>query len=450
MRHLTLALVLALAACGGGSSSVTPADGGGDAAPPQDDAAPQDDAGCSAPPQAFWTWNLAVMPPGDQQVQATCRGETAHSYVYVADDVWGTDMDQTAVQAVMQAFEQTTPRDASRGLYAIDTQTFGDPPDVDGDPHITLLYMNIAGYGGYSFDGFFRADDELAGSTSNHREMLHLNAAGSSAPASDYMLGVVIHEMTHLIAYNYDDSEEGWLSESLAEAPMTMAGYLTDLTAGRHYALDTANTALCVTGQDMDYGAAFLFGSYLWERFGGTVLRALLQDPAHGVASVDAQLTAAATSFRALFGDFMTANLLDQPAIEDGRYGYTSFDLATLGHETAGVLDGASHTVTPAAWGAQYLRFTPTGAGTLTLTLDSASWDKLEVRSATFDPAHPEAAQVAAHALASASESFDVTVGAGQVVDLVLAVYWGSSVSGQPPASGGTRASVSYTASFAP
>ncbi|HEY3356423.1 MAG TPA: hypothetical protein VGQ83_24445 [Polyangia bacterium] len=453
MRRVAPCVLCALiAACGDSSSTLPQQDAGAEDALVQDDAAPaQDDAAtaCSQPPRKFWTWNLAAMPPGDKQVQATCRGETAHGYVYVADDVWGSDIDDTAVQQIMQAFETATPAQPSAGMYAIDTTTYGDPPDVDGDPHITLLYMNIAGYGSYTFDGFFRADDEVAGSTSNHMEMLHLNAASSNAPASPYMLGVAIHEMVHLIAYNYDDAEEVWLSESLAESAMTIAGYLTDLSAGRATARDAANTALAVTGQDVDYGAAFLFGSYLAERFGAPMLRALVQDPSHGIASVEAQMTAASASFKEVFGDFMTANLLDQPAIEDGRFGYTSFDLTTLGHETAGVLDGAAHTHTPAAWGAQYLRFTPTGAGTVTLQLDSPSYAKLVVRTATFDPAHPEAAQVAVHPLATASETFAVTVAAGQVVDLVVAVYWGSSIASQP--SGSTnRASFSYTASFAP
>ena len=43
--------------------------------------------------------------------------------------------------------------------------------------------------------------------------MLHLSSHGAKAVDSDYMLGVVAHELVHLITWKYDPADEGWLGE---------------------------------------------------------------------------------------------------------------------------------------------------------------------------------------------------------------------------------------------
>jgi hypothetical protein len=275
--------------------------------------------------------------------------------------------------------------------------------------------------------------------------MLHLNATGANAPDSDYMLGVVIHEFVHLINYRYDPNDEGWLNESLAEAAMTLGGYKTDLPIGQQYVKQTANTPLCVTGYS-NYGATFSWGSYMLDRFGPTFLAQVLQDPAHGPPSIEAHLPAGST-FQSAFGEFMVANLIDQHGIGDGRYGYMRIQESGLGVELAGVIDGASHTSDSVVWGARTLRFTPTGAGTLTLTIASPDFAKLVVHTIAFNPAQPQAATVTAQPIASASAALTVPVAASQVVDVVVAVDPGASI---PDLTGAARTSFSYTATFGP
>jgi hypothetical protein len=427
---LAVALSPLGSACGGGASALQD-DAGVDALGPQDDAAPpQDDAApaaCPLPPRKFWTWNTGVMPPADVQVQATCRAMTAHAYVFVADAVWDHPVTQAMVDTVVAALEVATPSDPTRGIIATDLETYGDPPDVDGDPRIYLVYFDIKGFGSYSFDGFFRNSDQTQSSVSNKAEMLHLNATGASAPDSDYMLGVVIHELVHLIGWRYDTGEEQWLSEALAESAMSLAGYTTDVAAAAAYARHTATTPLVVR-DGADYGAVFLFGAYLGERFGPGLLRALLQDPAHGVASVEAKLQAEGTTFREVLGDLMVAALLDQPALEDGRYGFEAFDVSALGQEAAAPLDGTTFATDVKAWGGRLLRFTPAGAGTVAITLTSAAPTKLVVRSVVLPPARPDLAGVANHDVTASPTTITLPVAAGEVVDLVVAAYWGSSL----------------------
>ncbi len=236
---------------------------------------------CDAPPRQLWTWDLGVMPPADVQVPATCRGQTDHAYIYVADDAWGTDLTESEVATIAQAFEQSTPADPSQGIYSLDVSTFGEPPDVDGDPHVILFYAPMSDFQGFSFDGFFRADDQSPGPHSNETEMLHLSSSAKNAPDSDYMLGVVAHELVHLIASRYDASEQGWLDEALAESAMVNAGYLTDLSAGKSYAKSTSSTPLCVSSYS-DYGATFSWGSYMFDRFGKRSWRMCCRIPLTG------------------------------------------------------------------------------------------------------------------------------------------------------------------------
>jgi hypothetical protein len=411
-----------------------------------------DDAGsdaastaCSQPPRAFWTWDLSVMPPADVQTPATCYGESAHAYVYVSDDVWAAGkMDQTQVDAILAAFESHTPNDPTRGSYAIDTQTFGDPPDVDGDPHIYLFYTALGVFKGQRFDGFFRDIDETNDPHSNHIEMLHMDPTGPTPSDSDYMLGIIIHEFVHLINYKYDDTEEGWLNETLAESAMALGGYETDLPTAQAYVKAMYSTPLCVSGYS-DYGATFSWGAYMLDRWGTDFLRAVLQDKAHGIASVASHLPGGLT-FQDAFGEYAVAAMLDQHGIGDGRYGYTSAQLGALGKETAGLVDAQSHASDSTPWGARTIRLGPTGAGTVAIDLASADFAKLRVHTVAFDPANPAAATVTAQTVDSAAVSFNVTVGATDVVDLVVAVAPSASVPDLQPA----HTTFSYTATYTP
>jgi hypothetical protein len=443
-----LGVLLLSAACGGsddaaatgGAAGAAAASGGGGAAGA---AGSGGSLGCSAPPRQFWTWDLSVMPPLDVQIDSTCRAETAHAYVYVADEAWGSSMNQAAVDTIANAFEHATPADPARGIHQTVVELFGEPPDVDSDPRIILFYAPIGEFKGYTFDGFFRSDDQTAGPTSNQTEMLHLNAAGSQKPDSDYMLGVVAHELVHLIAWKYDPSEEGWLEESLAEAAMVRAGYMTDLPAGQSYAKKTAATPLCVKSYS-DYGATFSWGAYALDRFGDSFLRAVLQDPADGRAAYEAHLPSG-TTFRQVFGEFMVATLLDQPGIGDGRWGYSSVELGALGSEMPATFGTGPQALASVAFGSRTLRFTPTGAGTASISLSSAELGKLVVHSLLFDPSNPALAKISPHDPAAGPIVLDVA--AGEVIDLVVAIDAGPALE---QSSGAPTTSFSYDASFTP
>ncbi len=412
----------------------------------QPDAGDAGDAGsvlCSQPPRAFWTWDLSVMPPSDVQTTATCYGESAHAYVFVSDAVWSAgQMTQSQVNNILDAFENHTPRDSTRGSYATDTQTFGDPPDVDSDPHIYLFYTSLGVFQGQRFDGFFRdIDESLTDPHSNKIEMLHMDPTGPSAADSDYMLGIIIHEFVHLINYKYDTSEEGWLNETLAESAMAIGGYNTDLPTAQAYCKAAYDTPLCVTSYS-DYGATFTWGTYMLDRWGTDFLRAVLQDPNHGPPSIEAHLPNGLT-FNDAFGEYGVAAMINQHAIGDGRYGFVSEPLGALGHEVAGTIDGQPHTGNSVVWGTRSLRFTPSGTGTLAVNLTATDMTPLRVHSVVFDPANPSAGTVSAQT----TFPFSVTIGANQVVDLFVSITAAASIADltSPPVT-----TFTYTATYTP
>ena len=417
MRILFLATTAFLFACSSGDPNTT--DAGNDVVP---DAAPN--YTCTQDPKAFWTWDLSIMPPKDVQRQATCQGQSDHAYVYVDDDVWNAGtMTPDQVTNILDAFEKHTPRDATRGSYAMDTQTFGDPPDVDGDPHVYLFYTALGVFQGQRFDGFFRDIDESASDPhSNHLEMLHMDPTGPSAADSDYMLGIIIHEFVHLINYVYDNGDEGWLSESLAESAMALGGYLTDVPTAQSYVKIMSGVPLCVSGYS-DYGATFSWGAYMLDRFGAGFLKSVLQDKAHGIAGITKYLNG--ETFQDAFGEFAVAASIDQHAIGDGRYGYVSAQLGALGKETGGVTDGAPHDQNVDVWAARAVRLTPpSGKTSLAITMASTNLANLRVYTFTFDPNSPSTGTVTPQTGAS----FSVPIAAGQVVDLIVAVTSSASI----------------------
>ena len=59
-------------------------------------------------------------------VASTCRAVGTNCYIFVADDVWENTVDQNSVDAVADAFDNSTPVDPSKGIYQTDVESFGN------------------------------------------------------------------------------------------------------------------------------------------------------------------------------------------------------------------------------------------------------------------------------------------------------------------------------------
>lgn len=278
----------------------------------------------------FWTYDLTVMPPKNVTIAATCRGVGEKSAVWVADDQWDSSVTQAGIDKILFALEEATPANAERGIVENNETLFGPPPlFAEGDPDVTILVYGIDGYKKYEFDGFFRREDlspfNAACETnpnlycSNELGMIHVN---SKDVASDYMLGVIAHEYEHLAHFGSDPFEPSWMDESMAELAMAYSGY-EDPNNLKAY---TDNPALpLIIDPPVHYGACMMWGSYLYQRLQAEGIRQLVGNSQQGMTALEAGLPAGET-VDTLFGQWAAANILDEPALAEGQFGYELFD----------------------------------------------------------------------------------------------------------------------------
>jgi hypothetical protein len=322
----------------------------------------------------FWTYDLSVMPPKNVQVAATCRGVGDKVAVWIADSEWNKSVVQADVDAVLSAMEQATPRTPDAGVVANNEALFGAPPKFhEDDPELTLLVYDIPNYKQYSFDGFFRREDMAPFNAScannpmlycsNELGMIHVKSLDLGG---EYMQGVIAHEYEHLAHFGKDPKEENWLDETLAELAMAYSGY-EDLGNVEAY-LKQPSLAL-VMEPPVNYGACFVFGGYLYQRLGLAGIKALTASTATGIAAVDEAESHG--GFESMLGEYAAANILDDPSVADGQFGYDLFDLGEFSSNDFDNYNGKDFIVQPT--GLQYFDLAKplVGLETYKLTFDA-------------------------------------------------------------------------------
>lgn len=431
---LILAALLAVgpAACSEDDSNPQPDAGQPDAgqndAEVQPDAEVQNDAattGCTLPPRDFYVYDLSVMPPEWMQVPSTCRAEGTHGIVYVADDIWDVEMDQSDVDGVLTAFDSATPADPTRGIFELTTTAFGEPTDVDDNDRVILFFSELPSFGSNQFDGYIRAEDVLGGANSNGAEMFYADGVRND-PDGEYMLGVIAHEFTHLIYLNHDLNEESWLEETTAEAAMVLCGYLGDLQGwvANDFAANP-NQSLTQDNPTFNYGAGFLFGAYLIERYGLDFLTALVEEQTDGVVAVENTLTNEGHSedFAELIADWALANFLDAPNLTGGTWGYSAFAVPAFDFTVRSVPANVA-ALSANAHASRYVVFQLTAAAgaSLELTLDSTAWQDLGIRYAVYPDGSTDLATVGSFTMTAQTDvlTIDNVGGTDDRVVLVL------------------------------
>jgi hypothetical protein len=146
------------------------------------------------------------------------------------------------------------------------------------------------------------------------------------------LAGIVAHEFQHMIQDNVDANETSWLNEGFSSFTEIYAGFRFGSTSTALSFLSQPGTQLNTwpenTSRQKHYGAAMLFVAYFYDRFGEAALHELGQHEASGMASVDAVLRALDEGDAdSLFADWVLANYLQDPKLDDGRYGYQSFPI---------------------------------------------------------------------------------------------------------------------------
>jgi hypothetical protein len=285
-------------------------------------------------------------------ITATLSYVTPHTYFWVED---GVRVNQGQLKAAADRFENKT--------YRTDREFFGSEwtPGVDNDAHLDLLISNKLGP---SVAGYYSSMDEyshLVDKYSNEMEMFYISAQNGLL-GTGYFGCVLAHEFQHMIHWYHDQNQATWIDEGLSE----LACQINDLqTGGFTYEFaDKPDTQLNSwpdeTGEaGPNYGAAYLFMSYFLDRFGEKATQALVTSPSYDLAAVNEVLSQTQTgqTIDDVFADWVVANYINDPDIDQGQYAYTTIRPPEFAASTA-LRQGALPTqkqVTVSQYGTDYI-----------------------------------------------------------------------------------------------
>ena len=283
-------------------------------------------------------WAYSWVTEEDYQVPSTCRAVGTNCYIFVADASWSNgEVDQTAVDAIVNGFDSATPAFPSKGIFQVDTETFGDPPNVDSDTKIIILILDIddgwSGSGGYIAGYFssaneFPEDDPAIGDReTNFAEIFYMDSNPAdllSESGRTRVLNTTAHEFQHMIHYNYDPGESAFINEGLSEIASYICGYGVRSSAG--YA---GNPNVYLFGWDLegnvlnDYSRAALFTLYIHEQFPDGILKKIAQHPNNTNYGLDGAFGQIESNrkYRDTFEDWIIANHLQDKSV-DPEWGY--------------------------------------------------------------------------------------------------------------------------------
>ena len=320
----------------------------------------------------FW----ADLNNNTTQVPSTCRGIGTNCYVFVEDAMWNDGkVNQASVDGIINDFDNQTPADNTKGVFETVTGVFGNPPDVDNDPRIIILIMDIQdGYdpnvGGGYVAGYFWSLNEITDADaqtlnpphhSNEAEMYFLDADPgvlTTDAGVQNAMNTCAHEFQHMINWNYNADQQTFFDEGCSLVSEHICGY--DFREQATYTANTNTQLIYWPPQDSDedrlphYSRAARFMLYYYEQFGADFMTKFVQAEHIGTQGLDealSNLTNPTSRRWNPFGtdisnniliDWFTANIADSKQL-DSRWGY---DLAGLDKPVARTHANPNVTVT--------------------------------------------------------------------------------------------------------
>jgi len=315
----------------------------------------------------FWIADMESM----QHFTVTARllVVSDHLYMYLDDKVRGVSAD--ALRASAQVFDAAT--------YPTTRRHFGSAwaPGLDGDERITVLHTRQLGAAG----AFSSADEESPGGNpfSNGRHMIYINV-DQLRPGTRSYDSVLAHEFQHAIHFFQDRNEDAWVNEGASMLNEQLNGYGGGQAFLDSFA-DYPETQLTDWGDEPDtaahYGAAYAFLAYVYERYGDDALRMLVEEDANGAAGFDRVLERLGKRerFDDIFADWMVANMLDDPQLAGGVYGYKSLDVALPPTDRLRTLPATAQVTVP-QYAAYYVELSPP-QGTASVYLTATTTTRL-------------------------------------------------------------------------
>jgi immune inhibitor A len=180
-----------------------------------------------------------------------------------------------------------------------------------------------------------------------------LNRTGPTAPRPYMYEGVFAHEFQHLLHRDTDSGEENFINEGLSDFAQDLVGY--GHSQGHvDFFMNHLRNSLTLWGDQTDlqiladYGNAYLFQLYLYDRFGDAFIRDEFKDQLHGMSSINNLLgkviikdngnnnnndnaddegdSGGILTFNKVYADFMTSIMLDTKN-PTGSYKFKSIDV---------------------------------------------------------------------------------------------------------------------------
>ncbi|WP_090795818.1 hypothetical protein [Paenibacillus sp. GP183] len=141
-----------------------------------------------------------------------------------------------------------------------------------------------------------------------------LNRTGPNAIKPYLYEGVFAHEFQHLLHRDTDSGEENFINEGLSDFAQYLVGYGHSQTHVNFF-MNHLRNSLTLWGDQSDlqilgdYGNAYLFQLYLYEKYGEAFIQDEFRSLKHGVDSINASLAkiGADKTFDQVYADYMTA-----------------------------------------------------------------------------------------------------------------------------------------------
>ena len=284
--------------------------------------------------KTWWSFDFTTW--GYFPVTSTCRAVNDQSYIFVKDSDWGVTVNQAAVDSVSKAFEQSTPADNSRGIYRMDVDVFGDPPDVDSDPRIIILLQDIKDgfFGGAFVAGYFNPHDQTNQLYSNEAEIFYVDCNPVNLTNPDGLsiaMGTIAHEFQHMLNWNYHkiNPELTFINEGLSQLATDQCGYPLDFDSYSSEVNKFLFSWKATSDILNDYSRAARFFVYLRDQFGIGLFKRVVKNSVIGVEGLQNALATYGVTkpLDSIFVDWCVANALnnrnDNPA-----FGYNNKNIS--------------------------------------------------------------------------------------------------------------------------
>jgi len=277
-------------------------------------------------------------------VSSTCYDIGVNCYVFIEDNILTTGrVNQSAVTSIINAFDNTTPANPNKGIYQTNIEAFGDIPNVDSDPKVIILILDIQDdytylqKGSYIAGYFHSVNQSLTHQNSNKAEMFYIDANPLNLLTSDGLntcLSTVAHEFQHMIHFKYHPGgQEIFFNEAWSLVAEVVNGYgLYRQSGNEGYINNTNRYFLYWNSEVRDYSRAARFSLYLYEQFGVEILKKFVQSNLTSINALDYDVLPALGSSRRFLDvllDWWIANYLNDKTI-DSKWGYSYQNIQTI------------------------------------------------------------------------------------------------------------------------